>query len=162
MLEANDKEEEALPSSSTGPSKKRIREDQNDHAIGGMRNPGIAVARLHQVQRVGQQISDTWRCLQEITLRCWTRPRAMDRGRQRSTWSVELLDAWLLDAWRNRLQELLEVKPMDGITLKEQVEFASPLNAALWDAWENASRDPEQYIGQWASEGVPLGMDMEV
>ena len=60
MLEANDKEEEALPSSSTGPSKKRIREDQNDHAIGGMRNPAIAVARLHQVQRVGQQISDAW------------------------------------------------------------------------------------------------------
>ena len=29
MLEAHDNEEEALPSSSTGPSKKRIREDQN-------------------------------------------------------------------------------------------------------------------------------------
>ena len=25
-----------------------------------------------------------------------------------------------------------------------------------------ASHDPEQYIGQWAREGVPLGMDVEV
>ena len=155
MLEANDKEEEALPSSSTGPSKKRIREDQNDHAIGGMRNPAIAVARLHQVQRVGQQISDAWAVF------AGDHPEVLDAAKSYGSREAKI-DVELLDAWRNRLQELLEVKPMDGIALKEQVEFASPLNAALWDAWRMASRDPEQYIGQWAREGVPLGMDMEV
>lgn len=48
------------------------------------------------------------------------------------------------------------------MTPKEAVEFVSPLHAPLWDAWRVCSRDPEQFIGQWAREGVPLGMDMEI
>ena len=48
-------------SSSVGPTKKRTREEQNDFAIAGMRNPAMAVSRLHQVQKVGEQIDKAWR-----------------------------------------------------------------------------------------------------
>ena len=34
--------------------------------------------------------------------------------------------AWLM---KERLEALLEVSPSDGVTLKEAVEFKSPLNA---------------------------------
>ena len=72
------------------------------------------------------------------------------------------IDEATLAAWRDRLESLLGVEPQDGVTLKEAVEFVSPLHAPLWDAWRVCSRDPEQFIGQWAREGVPLGMDMEI
>ena len=80
----------------------------------------------------------------------------MARKRQRST-----RQRWQ-HAKKNRLESLLGVEPQDGVTLKEAVEFVSPLHAPLWDAWRVCSRDPEQFVGQWAREGVPLGMDMEI
>ena len=59
-VEAKPKETEELPSSSAGPSKCQRKEEQNDFSIGGMRNPATAVARLHQVKKVGEQISAAW------------------------------------------------------------------------------------------------------
>ena len=59
-MEAKGEEKEELPSSSAGPSKRQRKEEQNDFAIGGMRNPAVAVARLHQVRKVGEQISAAW------------------------------------------------------------------------------------------------------
>lgn len=59
-LEAKEHEGEELPSSSTGQSKKQRREEQNEFSIGGMRNPAAAVARLHQVKKIGSQIHMAW------------------------------------------------------------------------------------------------------
>ena len=97
---------------------------------------------------------------------------AWDNFVEEHPWAVEVatnygtrlaeLNGNLLNKWKKVLADLFEAESQDGITLKEEVEFKSPLNAALWDAWRMTSRDPEQYIGQWAREGVPLGMDLPV
>eukprot|EP00435_Cladocopium_sp_Y103_P072540 s106_g40.t1 len=154
-LEAKDKETEVLPSSSAGPSKKQRREEQNDYAIGGMRNPAVAVARLHQVRRTGEMIHEAWLEF----LRKY--PNALKAAKEYGSKDAEL-DELVLHKWRQRLETLLGVEEKDGITLKEALEFKSPLNADLWDAWRVCSRDPEQCIGQWAREGAPLGMDREI
>ena len=88
-------------------------------------------------------------------------PKALDAEKEYGSKDAKL-DENLLASWKARLEGLLEVRSSDGVTLKEEVEFRSPLSAPLWDAWRAASRDPEQFIGQWAREGVPLGMDMPV
>ena len=44
-----------------------------------------------------------------------------------------LLDEALVEKWTQRLGDLLDVVAADGITLKEAMEFTSPLNADLWD-----------------------------
>ena len=49
-----------------------------------------------------------------------------------------------------------------GGLLKERMEFVSPLHADLFDASSRQSRDPEEYIGQWAREGAPLGMERRI
>ena len=100
MLEANDIEEEVLPSSSTGPSNKRMREDQNEFAVGGRRNPSVAVARLHQVRRVGQQISDAWQSF------AGDFPKVLNAARDYGSRDAQI-DKELL-AKKERWEELLE------------------------------------------------------
>ena len=151
-LEANAEEEQVTASSSVGPTKKRTREELNDFAIGGMRNPAMSVARLHQVKKVGEQIDQAWRSF--VT----DFPQAIDLARDYGSREAKFDDK-VLRNWTARLEGLLEVNEQEGITLKDNTEFRSPLNSFLWDAWRMKARDPEQYLGQWAREGVPLGMD---
>eukprot|EP00435_Cladocopium_sp_Y103_P022173 s2755_g5.t1 len=153
--EAKESETENMPSSSAGPSKKLTREEENDFAIGGMRNPAISVSRLHQVANVGRQIHEAW--LDFVT----EHPEALKAAEDYGSKEAKLLED-VTHMWRQRLETLLDMKEPDGITLREEVEFKPPLHGSLWDAWRVASRDPEQFIGQWAREGVPLGMECEV
>ena len=147
--EANKVEEEALPSSSTGPSKKQVRETENEFFVGGMRNPAVAVSRLSQVRRVGEQIHAAW--LNFIA----QQPQALEAAQEYGSKEAKL-DEKVLGNWIERLGDLLEISSSDGITLKEAMEFPSPLNAQMWDAWRVKARDPEQCIGQWAGRG-PTG-----
>ena len=63
------------------------------------------------------------------------------------------IDPTLLSLWTERLEDLLEVQPDEGITLKEEVEFKSPLNSALWDAWINTKHvmgwDEDANLASW-------------
>ena len=154
-FEANPKETEEMPSSSVGPSKRQRREEQNDFAIGGMRSPAVSVSRLFQVRKTGETISSAW--LEFVR----DHPKALEAAVRYGSNEAKI-DKDTLAAWREKLEALLGAVQADGITLKEAMEFASPLNAPLWDAWRVYSRDPEQFIGQWAREGVPLGMDAEI
>ena len=152
---ANAEEELVTASSSVGPTKKRTREEQNDFAIGSMRNPAMSVARLHQVKKVGEQIDQAWRSF--VT----DFPQTIDLARDYGSREAKFDDK-VLRNWTARLEGLLEVNEQEGITLKDNTEFRSPLNSFLWDAWRMKARDPEQYLGQWAREGVPLGMDQPI
>jgi len=119
-----------------------------------MRNPAAAVARLHQVKKIGSQIHMAWMDFIK------NHPKALEAANYGS--SEAKIDEKILAEWSERLSSLLGVMDQDGITLKEKVEFASPLKAAMWDAWRVCARDPEQFIGQWAREGVPLGMEQSI
>eukprot|EP00435_Cladocopium_sp_Y103_P055845 s804_g18.t1 len=153
--ENKEEEKEELPSSSAGPSKRQRREEQNDFFIGGMRNPASAVARLHQVKRTGEEIHAAWlNFVQEY-------PSALEAAVNYGSQEAQL-DETITKLWRTKLESLLGAVQQEGVTLKEAVEFQSPLYAPLWDAWRVQSRDPEQFIGQWAREGVPLGMDRQI
>ena len=149
--ESYDREEEHLPSSSTGPSKKQ-RRVMNEFAIGGMRNPLAAVSRLHQVRQFGEMIHAAW--MDFVTQNPEVLSAAINYGS-----SEAKFDKDILSKWTERLGSLLEMEVQDGITFKEEVEFRSPLRSGLWERVK--SRDPEQCIDQWAREGAPLGMECE-
>eukprot|EP00435_Cladocopium_sp_Y103_P011877 s4293_g3.t1 len=154
-LEANESEGEAMPSSSAFPSRKRIREEENDFAIGGMRNPAVSVSKLHQVEAVGKQIHEAW--LEFVR----ENPIALEAAINYGSKEAKLHEDIVLK-WRKRLEKLLDVKEPEGVTLREEIEFKSPLHQELWDAWGSAARDPEQCIGRWAREGAPLGMECNI
>lgn len=60
-LVSNEQEEPSMAASSTRPTKKQSKEEQNEFAIGGIRNPAIAASRLPQVRRVGMEINRAWK-----------------------------------------------------------------------------------------------------
>ena len=72
---AEDIENDAGPSE--GPSKRRRKEGENDHFIGGMRNSANfkAVARLHRVMEAGNAIRRLW------TRFIASRPQALEATR---------------------------------------------------------------------------------
>eukprot|EP00439_Symbiodinium_sp_Y106_P051022 s7742_g6.t1 len=129
-------------------SKRSIRDEENDIALGGMRNPWTAVKRLSKVAEVGRDIARCWRHF----VRRW--PEALSTAGDYGSKTCSVIPE-CVEAWRKELMQLLRGQPAK-IVLKEKIEFSSPLRADLWEAWQNAS-DPEKYIAAWAREGVPLG-----
>lgn len=135
---AEDVENELKPSE--GPSKKARREGENQHIIGGMRNPAKAVSRLTKVLETGKDIST-----------------AKGYGGQ----TCELNDE-VLGEWRETLEKLLKAKDFEEVVLRPSGRFKSPLNARPWEAWRKASGDPERDLVSWIRFGTPLGMSSDI
>ena len=143
----------------TGPteglSKRRRKEGENAHFIGGMRNPAKAVARLHKVCEAGRDVR-----------RLWTRfvkdhPKALETANSYGSESCEL-DSETLEAWTREIEHFLKAKEFDDVVLRGSDRFKSPLNAKLWEGWRKCSGDPERDLVQWIRSGAPLGMAEEI
>ena len=152
-LEAGNIEDDDVPRSSGKRTKKELRQDENETAIGGMRNPDIAVERLHLVREVGLKMRCAW---EEFATR---KPKVMEVAEHYGSQEASL-DMTIRDAWRSKLMEVLggEVQ-LDGITLRDEMEYVSPLYGPLWTAWQRASKDPDNGIQDFIREGVPLGTE---
>ena len=142
-----------VPSTTSRPSKAQKKEEQNQFYLGGMRNPGIAVSKLHMVREVGKDIRRLWEKDHA------SEKAALNIAKRYGDPEVEL-DMEILEKWKAKLYKLLRVEKLEGGTLlREAVEFKSPLDPSLLDAWSKQTKDPEQCLGRWAREGAPLGMD---
>ena len=137
------------------PSKRRRREEQNDRCLGGMRNPGKALSKMSTMLETGREIRDVWIDFVKDF------PEAMDTARDYGTVHCQL-DARVLKEWTFCLEGILKMKEFEQVTLREPWEFVSPLNPNLWQAWFDASGDPEKDLVGWIREGAPLGMSMPV
>ena len=51
---------------------------------------------------------------------------------------------------------------MEGVLLRSNTEYKSPLDPELWHAWQVASKDPDLCLQQFIREGVPLGMSSKI
>ena len=148
-------EEDMLPQGSAKPSSKDLRDRENEFAIGGMRNPAAAMTRLHQVRRFGAILREEWNGF--VAKFPQARQVAVDYGSK----DAELIPD-IAGKWYQRLRELMGAERSDGIVLKMGFEFTSPLRDHMLDAWRKEARDPEQFIGQWVREGVPMGMEVPI
>ena len=135
-------------------SKKGLRDDENELAVGGMRNPWLAVKRLSKVAETGSDLARLWRRFVR------KHPEGLLAAKAYGGNSCRL-DADLVEAWKNEMLELLHGR-VEPVNLKEKIEFKSPLQANLWEAWQKISAGPEKYIAEWARQGAPLGMSAEV
>ena len=108
------------------------------------------------VREVGHRMRKAW---DEFTEE---HPRVYKVARDYGTPEAEL-DMELRDAWRRRMMQALRgVITREGITLEEKGEYPSPLYEPLWDAWQRASKDPDDSIPRFIREGVPLGMHQKI
>ena len=138
-------------------SKKEEREFENRWAIGGMRNPDASINRLVLVKQVGHQIRGEWEKFVE------NNARAIQVARDYGTeWAA--LDDRLVAQWENTLAKLLKAKGHEEMSVGNlsRLPYKSPLNARLWDAWQRASKDPDNSIVEFIQRGVPLGMEERI
>ena len=138
-----------------GPNKKLKREEDNEMCIGGMRNPGKAVARLTMLQNAGKDVARLWDRFYE------QHPKAKEAAELYGSANC-VLDDETVKLWKSWLEKCWKVqRPLQNI-LKQPWEFRSPLDADLWQGWFKASGDPERHLVQWIREGAPLGMSREI
>jgi len=138
-----------------GPSRKKRREGENAHFVGGMRNPAKAVSRLSKLAEAGRDVR-----------RLWTRfvaehPQALRTAEDYGGENCQL-DTDVLKAWTERIEHFLKVKEFDEVVLREPGRFTSPVNAKLWEAWRKHSGDPELDLVGWIRAGTPLGMSERI
>ena len=153
-FEAGDLESNKFPRTTAEQSKKSMKEEHNEMAIGGMRNPAMAVSRLSLVREVGMKIRAAW---QKFVGKF---PEVLETAQMYGTEECKFHPK-ALEAWETTLKEILNATDPPEVE-KKDYEFKSPLNTSLWRAWQVASKDPDDGIARFASEGVPLGMDMEI
>ena len=155
-LEGDNVDQDNLPGPSGKKSKKEVREEENINAIGGMRNPDVAVERLFQVRQVGRKLRAEWEKFAKEF------PDAMDvaaaYGSDRAKHDPELVKEWK----KRMLVVLGGVREFEGIRLKDKVEYVSPLDPDMWHAWQCETRDPDTCLRLFIREGVPLGMSESI
>ena len=150
-------EKAKIPRTQGKRSKKEEREYENRWAIGGMRNPDVSVSRLFLLRQVGQQLRETWEKFQEDNFKVIQVAR--DYGTE---WAD--LDSELVMKWEEKMAELLKAKSHEEMTSSSsrRLQYQSPLNARLWDAWQRAAKDPDNSIVEFVQHGVPLGMETPI
>ena len=74
------------------------------------------------------------------------------------------LDSELVVKWEEKMAELLKAKSHEEMTSSSsrRLQYQSPLNARLWDAWQRAAKDPDNSILEFIQHGVPLGMETPI
>ena len=134
-----------------GPSKKKRREGENAHYVGGMRNPAKAVSRLNKVAETGMDLRRLWtRFLREY-------PQALETAEEYGGENCQLKEN-VLKEWTTCVERFLKVRDFDEVVLRQPGRFVSPLNARLFEAWRKHSGDPEMDLVSWIRAGTPLGM----
>eukprot|EP00438_Fugacium_kawagutii_P013978 Skav200729 [mRNA] locus=scaffold274:51612:55414:+ [translate_table: standard] len=144
-----------MPNATAEQSKKRKREEENEVCLGGMRNPRVAVKRLWRLKQTGSKIRKAWEEFIEEN------QDALILGYQYGANEAKYDDTLAMQ-WQLKLHMVLKVPLQDGVKIKDNLVFKSPLNVDLWRAWFKESQDPDYHVAEWADEGVPLGMNLPI
>eukprot|EP00435_Cladocopium_sp_Y103_P025058 s1947_g6.t1 len=152
--DAGDVERDQVPTPAKK-SKKEIRDEENSSALGGMRNPGMALRRMAILKEAGSDIARVWNNM--VT----DMPEALEAARAYGSDRCQL-DGRVLKEFEDRLRAMMKVPKEPEVKLKGRLQFESPLKAEWWEAWQRFSKDPETDLVQWIRRGAPLGMGAEI
>ena len=152
---AEDLEHKGAPKATVGDSKKDLKRKEDEFYLGGMRNPRKAVERLWKLQDAGEEVRRVWEDMVVMF------PDYLKLGREYGSDRAQY-DEELLQRWKRVFGDLLKVERGEGVTLHDNWMFRSPLDGELWDAWCKFAGDPEHCLGEWAANGVPLGMAEQI
>ena len=150
-------EEDHIPEANIRSSKKQKKGEEDWNCLGGMRNPKSAVERMHLLKETGIKMRKAWH---DMVMRY---PKvmevAMNYGSENAKFEEELVQIW-----REQLLKLFGVKEPtnDGVVLKKNTCFVSPLKEMLWNGWGRMARDPDTELVNFIRDGAPLGMAAEI
>ena len=156
MLLKEDGSRPQIPTSSSKVPKKEVKEKQDDFFLGGMRNPARAVSKMHRLGKTGMVIRRAWEKFWD-----WREEDAIKLAEEYGTQEAKFDEDVLAD-WREELLKTLKATEDEGVRLKDNFMFKSPLQSSVWKAWIDASGDPDTALKDWIEEGVPLGMNKAI
>ncbi|CAE7281168.1 Kcnh1, partial [Symbiodinium necroappetens] len=127
----------SLEAPATHQSSRDLRERENLHAIGGLRNPRHAVKKSPKLRDVGSRIR------QILDSMSWD----AQLDRLEADFTAGLEDTWVSEL-RAKLADAFAVATVD-----------SGLQAPLWSAMLRDAADPDaKVLAKWLAEGFPLGI----
>ena len=136
------RKEDVLPSPGVG--WKEQREWENQKAIGGLRNPYQAVARLPKAWKAGSRLKAAiLRAMRREATRLPARGEGLKRG----------LEPRLVQA---------AVEELAGEFGTSPTEEANPYRSKLLAAMLRAAGDPEEDVPVWMEHGYPLGIEAKL
>ena len=114
----------------------------------------MATAKIPLARRVGSRVAEQFdRFLGQF-------PEALSVANRLGDPSFQGPDQGLVTEWQGRLRSLLGAPPEPDIHCEWGVR--SPVQGRLFQAWLNASGDPEDQILAWVEEGAPLGVERPI
>ena len=116
-----------------------------------MREPDIATEKLPGVQ-LGEKLRGAWDTFVD---------RHPEVVKTAQTFSAEdaRLESKFVELWTKEMLRVLGGPVcMEGVALRPNTVFKSPLNAGLWHAWQHATGDPDDSSQSFIREGASLGM----
>ena len=147
---------QSLPSTSVKVPKKEVKETQDNFYLGGMRNPARAVSKMNRLGKTGMLIRRAWEKFWEDN-----EDEAVKLAEDYGTREAKL-DEEILESWREEILRVLRAEEEEGVRLKDNFMFRSPLQSRVWKAWISAAGDPDTALKDWIEEGVPLGMNKQI
>eukprot|EP00435_Cladocopium_sp_Y103_P009907 s3598_g2.t1 len=152
--DAGDIERDSVPTPAKK-SKKELRDEENASALGGMRNPGIALQRMAVMQEAGNDVARVWNNVVRDM------PEALDAAKAYGSDRCQL-NPRVLSEFESRLRAMMKVQKEPEVKIYGGDLFKSPLRAEWWAAWQRFSKDPETDLVTWIRQGAPLGMGAEI
>ena len=123
--------------------------------VGGMRDPHLAVRRYPTVQALGKRM---WACWEEFAR---SNKQALLAAETYGTEACEF-DLEMVGRWKAKLAELWDPPKKQGLNLKPNNIYYTPVDTEMIRGWQRKSGDPEKWVPYWLEVGAPLGIERSI
>eukprot|EP00435_Cladocopium_sp_Y103_P032051 s2680_g8.t1 len=123
--------------------------------LGGMRNPAEVVAGMPNAQNLGMRIFAAWERFTKSSL------VAMETAANYGTVDCNL-DEPTVERWRGEMRKLVGSRGKLKAALKSKWAYKSPIQEDIVSAWTSKAADPDTEVARWVSEGMPLGINIDI
>ena len=145
-------------------SAKNVRDIENRQCVGGMRSPVWAVNRNHGLKAVGGHVRGIFSSWLTLNPSAWL--VATNYGRV----DYEGPPDELVLSFRAALAQGIGAEPHEvGTWNYDQHHFrfgvrtpGSAIQGSIIDSWLKCANDPDDQIGVWQRQGVPLGTEVDI
>ena len=123
--------------------------------VGGMRDPRLAVRRYPTAQALGKRM---WACWEEFAR---SNKQALLVAETYGTEACEF-DLKMVGLWKAKLAELWDPPKKQGLNLKPNNIYYTPVDTEMIRGWQRKSGDPEKWVPYWLEVGAPLGIERSI
>ena len=123
--------------------------------VGGMKDPCKVVHPMSNLLSLGLRIRAGWESYSK------DRPSTLEVAEAYGTPDCNF-NQEDVEGWKEKLRKIVGAKGAPCVRVKGKLEFTSPLDPELIEAWGTKGNDPEKFVAKWVREGAPLGISKKI